>query len=88
MPKKESEGDEDTTATDKTVPGGVYQGADGKYHDAHGRPVTEDGELIDETMPDVANFDDQAWRDDMEAQRVASAEGTASPAPRARRPRK
>lgn len=30
-------------------PGGVYQSQDGRFHDAHGREVTEDGELVEGT---------------------------------------
>jgi hypothetical protein len=34
---------------DKTIPGGKYQAPDGRWHDAHGREITEDGELASET---------------------------------------
>ena len=35
---------------DKTVPGGKYQAPDGRFHDAHGREITEDGELASDTQ--------------------------------------
>ena len=37
-------------APDKTVPGGKYKAPDGRWHDAHGREITESGELASETQ--------------------------------------
>jgi hypothetical protein len=76
----------------KTIPGGLYQSADGRYHDAHGREITVDGDLASDKqfqMPPVglmpvggpqvtdavkagADPEDDAWREDMVAQRRES----------------
>jgi hypothetical protein len=36
-----------------------YQGADGSYHDAHGRPVDADGVLLDPSADDPNNISAQ-----------------------------
>lgn len=32
----------DPKKLDETIPGGIYRGADGVWHDAHGKPLPED----------------------------------------------
>lgn len=67
--------DEDLSGVGPAKPGGVYEDARGAgtFHDAHGRPVTEDGRLLDAEMPGAVNPDEEEWRADMEKQRKASA---------------
>jgi hypothetical protein len=67
------EGDEKLFEKSK-IPGGVYQSPDGRYHNAHGDEVTEDGDIVEVEKPKAAQEeDDDEWRADMKAQRRESA---------------
>lgn len=69
------------------IRGGVYRNAEGEgFHNANGDPVDEDGELLEADAPaeePVEETDD--WKDEMEAQKTASAEGTPAKGTRRRR---
>lgn len=62
------------------VAGGVYQNEDGKgFHNANGDPVDEAGDLLEvEAAPEPVEETDD-WKDEMEAQKAASEEGTPTP---------
>jgi hypothetical protein len=71
----------DTPPLDKAkAPGGVYQSSDGRYHNANGDEVTEDGDPVEVEKPKAAQEeDDDEWRADMKAQRRESAKTPAPP---------
>lgn len=47
-------------AKDEGVPGGFYRGSDGKFHNAHGDEVDEDGTIIEKPKPAAMSPEDAA----------------------------
>lgn len=74
------EGEDEQLFAKSKVPGGIYKAPDGRFHNAHGDEVTEDGDIVEQDVPEAVEESDD-WRAEMVEQRRESAKSSVGNAP-------